>query len=201
MVAAERREQCVAAVEGLRDRVLGRLSAKVHQDVAELPPLPPLRVYRPTPALPFFNPSSIEPALPFFDEAYLAEVDLRKVSPGDLPTAAEPTTPRPTPLRDAAPRPKGMRDAVKAHLRCSTSWARLPATDTVSISLARSALQRASSLPSLQKKVPDKPTAPVKELLPFEAVADGAPRPEAFAPYLGPRGRHAELQLQQRLRR
>merc|ERR1712072_1373546 len=104
--------------------------------------------------------------------------------------------------RNAALRPALLRDAVQAQLQCSTSWSRLPLpaeSASKQLSKVELQLQRAASLPSLQKRMPAKPAAPVKKLMPFQA-SHWPVTAEAWAPHLGARAKRAEVQMQQRLR-
>lgn len=213
VAATERRDQRVAAVDSLRDAVLGRVSAKAAEDsVLVLPSLPPLRDFRTAQPLPFFHPEAASPQTCCIPVAVMTErTDVQQAGvrestkahfvrdSGYAPTPANSVDEvRPT-SRDATARPMLTRDTLQTHLQSSTSWTRLPSTNSLASKVtAKAAFQRAASLPSLPR--PEKATAPVKKLLPFQKVRGVGPQPEAFAPHLGARAKRAEVQMLQRLR-
>jgi len=197
--------------------------------VMSLPSLPPLtKDFRPSP-LPFFSTDYDESTalLALCSEAHEEHTaPLQRRSPGTSPLASQPelcigtyarldagdsavaASLKPTLPRDAVPQPPLQRGTVQAHLQGSLSWSRLPAAEAaapkrlsicVPRDLAKAAIPRSSSQPLLLKKATAKSAAPVKELLPFQAMG-AMPRPEAWDPHRGERARRAELQMQQRLR-
>jgi len=221
VAAAVRRERCVAAVDSLRDEVLGRAPAKAASKelVLRLPPLPPLKDFTPERPLPFFfsadsleapeactgpvhrhGRSMIPPCLHPAGAPDLLTASYAKVDRGDLTVAFAADHLRPLPQIDAAAQRISRIGAVESHLHGSSSWSRLPGAKEVAgpKRLSKAAPQQSASQPLLAK-VPAKPAAPVRELLPFQSLG-AMPRPEAWAPLLGERARRAELQMQQRLR-
>jgi hypothetical protein len=211
--AAGRRERRAAAVDNLRDEVLGRVPSRSAKDLdLVLPPLPFLREDRPSLALPFFDPDAVEgyrsgshdlslclEAGPARDVSGTA-CGLRDVADtvqalvDDKDSAAITRS-----MQDASAKLMPSPDVLQAQLACSASWVRLPQPTGTSSRPAK-AFQRTSSLPALTQKGAAKPTAPVKELLPFQRPRAVAMRPEPWAPLLGARARRAEIEMHRRLR-
>jgi len=212
---AERIERHGEEVDNLRDQLLGRSPKKAAKAAFVMPQLPPLRDYGPAEPFPFFDPSCAEAAVdsPKADQGDSLDL-LRRA--GEVAATADHDTSIQTLSQGSADsvilltdierkmRPRKMRDAVHKNLQGSESWSRLATTVDVSASkhAAKAAqLHKAASLPSLrEQQAPSKPTAPVNYLLPFQANRGAVPRPEAWAPYLSDRAKHAELKMQYRLR-